>query len=526
MDATATATEQPSPMRQSCDRCHKQKLRCTREASTNSGACDKCIRKRAQCIYSFALPKGRPSRYRASSVQIEAPLSNPHQPGPSQPVPVSSIPRPDQQDAASPSRSPSPNQSPKLVSRGEVPTIGDNGGTEEDEAAAPLTNVPPLDLSDPILAAQDSYTGNWDWNGATSLTHHGLDWDYSVHTAAYDDASALGIAAFAALLNQPMMGDRAVDGLQQALTSSSSQPLPVGTAPRMDNGSLVESDTALGLPHMKFDPDLFISELSKLSARLSTLRRSCYNVVAALEGPTSACPGLQQPLLHEVNFKVACNWLAQGPDNMDSPPSAPTLDAQTTASQSKEVGLLLHEVYTASYLLLEILRSLQANLSFLSPAESNSTPSATSSESSYFQIHAGQVSPSLSVLPSLSAPFRQGLVTSDRNSPNEGNDVIHHLVMACHTMLLTIYIALLLILERETDFSIRTNTLVLGDIRLVSVVQTCSYLIKRLHQSMDSYLPLQPASHSLSAPNSREAMRDLQKQIKDLLERIEGRLCI
>ncbi|KAJ2970690.1 hypothetical protein NUW58_g9620 [Xylaria curta] len=268
------------------------------------------------------------------------------------------------------------------------------------------------------------------------------------------------------------MGDRLGDGLQPSPTpvSSHPHPLPANNALGMDNrsliGSLVESDTDLGLSHTKFDPDLVISELSELSARLSALRRSCYNIMAALEGPTSAYPnGLQHPLLHEVNFKVASSWLAYGPDSLDSLPKTPSFNAESTGSESKEVGLLLYEIYTASHLLLEVLRSLQANLSFISPVESSSTSSATSRESSYFQINAAQVPPSLTLLTALSAPSQQSLVTFDRNSPNEGNNVIHHLVMACHTMLLTIYIALLLILERETGVSIRNNTLVLDDIR-------------------------------------------------------------
>ena len=50
--------------RQSCDRCHKQKLRCIRSKSSEGGVCDRCLSKRAQCVYSFSLPKGRPSLQR------------------------------------------------------------------------------------------------------------------------------------------------------------------------------------------------------------------------------------------------------------------------------------------------------------------------------------------------------------------------------------------------------------------------------------------------------------------------------
>lgn len=53
-----------TPTRQSCDRCHGQKLRCPRPSNGNSGACERCIRSKAQCVYSSSLPKGRPSLYR------------------------------------------------------------------------------------------------------------------------------------------------------------------------------------------------------------------------------------------------------------------------------------------------------------------------------------------------------------------------------------------------------------------------------------------------------------------------------
>ena len=52
------------PQRQSCDRCHKQKLRCTRSKNSEGGVCDRCLSKRTQCVYSFSLPKGRPSLHR------------------------------------------------------------------------------------------------------------------------------------------------------------------------------------------------------------------------------------------------------------------------------------------------------------------------------------------------------------------------------------------------------------------------------------------------------------------------------
>jgi hypothetical protein len=57
----AAPPDQPA-QRQSCDRCHTQKLRCTHKSSSNGSVCDRCFRKRAQCVYSSSLPKGRPKR--------------------------------------------------------------------------------------------------------------------------------------------------------------------------------------------------------------------------------------------------------------------------------------------------------------------------------------------------------------------------------------------------------------------------------------------------------------------------------
>ncbi|KAF5579113.1 hypothetical protein FPCIR_11253 [Fusarium pseudocircinatum] len=47
--------------RQSCDRCHSQKLRCTPAGGGRTGACGRCYRHGTQCVYSPSRPKGRPS---------------------------------------------------------------------------------------------------------------------------------------------------------------------------------------------------------------------------------------------------------------------------------------------------------------------------------------------------------------------------------------------------------------------------------------------------------------------------------
>lgn len=50
-----------SSRRQSCDRCHRQKLRCNPPGGRRTGACSRCFRHGTQCVYSLSRPKGRPS---------------------------------------------------------------------------------------------------------------------------------------------------------------------------------------------------------------------------------------------------------------------------------------------------------------------------------------------------------------------------------------------------------------------------------------------------------------------------------
>ena len=51
--------------RQACDRCHSQKLRCSRQVSTDNDGelCTRCFQQGAECVYGTRLPKGRRKRY-------------------------------------------------------------------------------------------------------------------------------------------------------------------------------------------------------------------------------------------------------------------------------------------------------------------------------------------------------------------------------------------------------------------------------------------------------------------------------
>ena len=78
--------------------------------------------------------------------------------------------------------------------------------------------------------------------------------------------------------------------------------------------------------------------------------------------------------------------------------------------------------------------------------------------------------------------------------------IIRHRVMACEALLLEIYMAILNALQHDAFHGDSMNTTALGDIRLVLVVQLCSYLIERQQQAVDLCLapqnPLSPLSES------------------------------
>ncbi|KAI0376193.1 hypothetical protein F5Y04DRAFT_267013 [Hypomontagnella monticulosa] len=81
------------PNRQSCDRCHKQKLRCTRQGSGEADSCIRCLRQGVRCVYSATLPKGRPSAHRQAT-NSSAPLAPVPAPVPTTLPPPTSDPSP------------------------------------------------------------------------------------------------------------------------------------------------------------------------------------------------------------------------------------------------------------------------------------------------------------------------------------------------------------------------------------------------------------------------------------------------
>ncbi|KAJ5692061.1 hypothetical protein N7462_001484 [Penicillium macrosclerotiorum] len=74
--STNTEPAEPLPSRQSCDRCHGQKLRCSRKSPGKTDPCVRCLRQGARCVYSATLRKGRrPSGHRQAGATSRSPAA-------------------------------------------------------------------------------------------------------------------------------------------------------------------------------------------------------------------------------------------------------------------------------------------------------------------------------------------------------------------------------------------------------------------------------------------------------------------
>jgi hypothetical protein len=290
-----------------------------------------------------------------------------------------------------------------------------------------------------------------------------------------------------------------------------------------------------------------IAELSHLSTILSPLHTSS---LALAERQLAAGrfdnqeASITSPFIDGSSFKLVAEWLVHvsagvnassllGVDRQDSL-GADCQDSFGTppASETIEIGAMLHKAFSATRKLLETLRCLSLNAG---PAS------------------AGGMQPDLAVnglvQQSHSAPATQDSGPTsylDPRAPSQYfNCVIRHLVIACHTMLLGTYVRLLTALEHDADrFStmlarppaplprdgspdIDAASAALADIRLVMVVQLCSYLTERQCQAVDSYLSFQPALGEFASPNQEaDVIRTLRMEVQHCLRCLQQALGI
>ncbi|MCJ1476796.1 hypothetical protein MMC13_005465 [Lambiella insularis] len=248
-----------------------------------------------------------------------------------------------------------------------------------------------------------------------------------------------------------------------------------------------------------------VSQLSELSIRLYPLyRSSCALMTAAQENRSNGSTIIDDAALGSVvTSLISANASSQ------SPPSTVSNALQGTLSASRH--------------LLSILCRLQAS------AVATKSPSSTVSVSTLANTGAyvdpwGTFAPqppstTRSNLPEHSsggngAPNfyepRQALTGSMMADSAAGQGrhfdmVVHHLVLACHTLLLNTYGTLLAALQHDADLQRESllpgaggnadkeqgeaDAATLSDMRLVLVVQLSSYFVDRLHQAVDAYVP-------------------------------------
>ncbi len=248
-------------------------------------------------------------------------------------------------------------------------------------------------------------------------------------------------------------------------------------------------------------PSLVIAQLSQLSTYLSSLRYSSYTLAEAAESSSAHPPnGQATPLIHAAALESVATWLAhgQGSANMNTQPSdnGPTkrqdpYPSSTPETKPKSSSGILHDVFSASHRLLEILSYLQVRTNVESYNSSTTTSPSTPSTVSSSQ---NSIYPGLAKGPWPSAPS-----SGSRQSCNNTMEIIRHLVMACETLLLEIYMAVFMALQHDAYHGACMNTMALGNVKLVLVVQLCSYLMERQHQAVDMCLAPQTAPSTVSS---------------------------
>ncbi|KAI0172763.1 hypothetical protein GGR52DRAFT_545984 [Hypoxylon sp. FL1284] len=516
-----------TPRRQSCDRCHGQKLRCTRLDNRKTGSCERCLRSGTPCVYSSSLPKGRPSLYRLSEV---TPTSRIPSHGANSSVPSNS---PD-------STSDVPGLSPESPTR-PVTAVGPDRQCGRDLQVDSHINTDIQDVDLNLSNSSDVFSDFWapSWQDgemgdnmvgivASSSTYN-LDpalkaqslanFEFPGHIPAESDELSSGGAGE----DGPNMGDAGDDAAMDSNSAS--------------NYSCSSSRVMFVADQSNFE--LNMVRLSRLSTRLSQLLGSSRDFLSRT-GDTPRPFESNESVSQIKNgveslFKSINTWLVYGsvvpnsvsPNQADLGPTNP-FD-------------LLHHIFSATNQMLEILQSVRVSVE---SADSSSRPSTSAG-------------------PCPSAPDARGhaetgalAATSSSRPPGDSShhhsySVVHHLVIACVTLLMNMYVTILVALQRSAH-ALNPHQAHAADassgsgpraqlaepdnrtmdptervhLQLVVVVQMCSYFIRRQNQTLDVLVSssLGPEAYEPSGPLN--AVGELKTEVEQRLRRLEESLHI
>ena len=497
-----------SSKRRSCDRCHGQKLRCIRSDNSDTEVCNRCLRQGAQCVYSSSLPKGRPNLYPSTDPAAILPI----------PTSVTIAPM----DGRHGSRS------------------GASGDMNEEALLAGLMDSPPFTNTDmPLDLIAWPVREPLAWNNQMPLDE--VDQGPSRWPTESSPTINRQNYSSAAILNTPP-SSAGYSSIQNGNDIFGQQTLPSSPSQLQGDGDRLREKISKPNSNRlseKESPDAGIARLSQLSTYLYPLYRSCCTLADAA-GSSSAqsrdtCGAQHHPLIDDTAFKSVTAWLGHVSTNMESLSQTkhPELASQTST------GNILHGAFSASYHLLEILRCEQADTAsnVSSPPPNPSTCASSSASGSHVDSrtsisHESDRSPFTTDGGGIYFERRKCSSSFARSSSEYSNAAVRHLVIACHTLLLNVYVAVLIALQYDVDqwsachpagsddTSDCKERMALADIRLVMAVQLCSYLFERQHRAVDSFLST--ASNSAN----REVVDDLKMEVEQRLARLRQGLRI
>lgn len=457
----AEASPAPLRLRQSCDRCHAQKLRCVRESNNthpsggvadHRGSCQRCNRLRSKCVYSISAPKGRPSIYSVTP-RIDSP-QKPSKDGPA----ISNAETLDDQSRVSASTMPA-DEATVVVSSNNITA------TSPFELPGQKENGMNYDADQWFQQFVDAGSAD-----STVIDANMLDW-------AFDESNNMTEHQFH-VFDTSSSNDEI-----SSRSMSSSVVEPTSTKTNENGAALSES----------------LEKLSRLNMRLCTF--NSLTSAFALDG----CGHHDGPIVDEAAVITMTSWMSHASNGT----SNDTASAAATAGQASDsVGAVMCDIFSAARELWEILGS-------LTTCHSSATGSSSPAEEC-------QASPITNMLASSNCSEHRELTSlvmvEDESSTRKVRDAVDQMVIACSILLMNIFTVVITAIQRDAEQWAPTTPM--ADIRPILVTQVCSYVIDRHNRALDTYDQGRPQSQSL---DSDSAIKTLEMSARrEELARLRG----
>ena len=277
-----------------------------------------------------------------------------------------------------------------------------------------------------------------------------------------------------------------------------------------------------------------VYHLSELITRLNALHRQSSALTKAATAGRALGPSL---IINDATFPPVAAWLQHLSANSHA---SCTLSLSTPPSSlSTPTAETLHGTFSAAQCLLAVLDRLQAE-----PRTGTATPSSTTTDgvdtTNFWDMDINtplSLSPSsyldMATTTTTSAPARPPLLHSSSST------VVRHLVGACHSLLMNVFIGPLDALQHDAELNLAkisqagqagqakanlaspgpiSDSSGLAHLRLAMVTHLCSYLIRRLQHAVSLY----------SSPpfSGSESLSDLDNQIGKRLAQLPATLDI